>query len=456
MPSAPLIENDRSPLQAEGALPPGHGESEPPTGGSSSKKTVVFLIVALLIGGASWRIVSNRTSAKEQAARANAAMMADHPVPVTVAAVQQRSMPIYLTGLGSVTAYYTVTIKSRVDGQLMNVNFREGQEVAKGDLLAEIDPRPYQAALEQAQGQLLKDQASLENFKAELTRYSALYKAGVASKETLDLQQSNAGQFEGAIKVDQAAIDAAKVNLAYTKITSPIDGRVGLRIVDPGNIVHAADTTGLLVITQMRPIAVVFTLPEDQLPQVNKLLRNGQSPEVTAYDRSDTQQLATGKLLTLDNQIDITTGTAKLKAVFPNTDEALFPNQFVNIRLIVEQRPNAIVVPSAALQHGSQGDFVYVVGDDKTVAVQPVKVDITEGQSMLIDKGLKAGQLVVIDGQEKLKPGSKVVPRMAGSGGPGAVQPADSLGNEGALAPPLPVRSLGRTQGRAHAQEHRR
>ena len=241
------------------------------------------------------------------------------------------------------------------------------------------------------------------------------------------------------------------MNLAYTRITSPINGRVGLRIVDPGNIVHATDATGLLVITQLRPIAVVFTLPEDQLPQVIKLLHKGQQPAVVAYDRSDTQQLATGKLLTVDNQIDQTTGTDKLKAVFANVDDSLFPNQFVNVRLIVELRQNAIVIPAAALQHGSEGDFVYVVDADKSVTAKPVRVDLTEGQDLLIGSGLQAGEQVVVDGQEKLRSGSKVITRIAGTGAPATVQIPSQGRNPGTSTPSNPATPSGvPARGRQH------
>ena len=442
---APVVQDPRP---SSRSVPPGFDSEPPPAKGSSGKKLLLVLVLVLLVGGAVWRIVVNRRAQQEQAAKAAAAQQSDRPIPVTVAPVQQKSMPIYLTGLGSVTAYYTVTIKSRVDGQLMRVNFREGQEVKAGDLLAVIDPRPYQATLEQAQGQLTKDLAQLANFKAELARYNALYTSGVVSKETLDLQQSNYGQYEGTVKADQATIDSAKVNLAYTRITSPINGRIGLRIVDPGNIVHATDATGLLVITQLRPIAVIFTLPEDQLPQVIKLLHKGQQPAVVAYDRSDTQQLATGKLLTVDNQIDQTTGTDKLKAVFANEDDALFPNQFVNIRLIVEQRQNAIVIPAAALQHGSEGDFVYVVDADKSVTAQLVKVDLTEGQDLLIGSGLHAGQQVVVDGQEKLRTGSKVITRIAGTGAPATVQVPGTTRNPASLNEAAP------NAAPAHGRQH--
>ncbi|MHB1023778.1 MAG: MdtA/MuxA family multidrug efflux RND transporter periplasmic adaptor subunit [Acidobacteriaceae bacterium] len=412
MSSVQLSENTSS--SSGNPLPPDQYSSEPPSGGSPLRKIVV-LVILLVVAAAVWRIAANRRSEEAQANKAKSAAMADRPVPVAAAPVEQKTMPVYLTGLGSVTPYYSVTIKSRVDGQLMHVNFREGQEVQVGALLAEIDPRPYQAVLEQAQGQLARDQAQLANYQAEYHRYESLYNAGVVSKETLDAQRSNFGQFEGTIKADQAAIDSARVNLAYCRITSPIRGRIGLRLVDPGNIVHATDTTGLLVINQLHPITVIFTLPEDQLPQVIQLLRAGHSLNVDAYDRSDTTLLSKGKLLTMDNQIDQTTGTAKLKAVFANEEETLFPNQFVNIHLILQQRPNAIVIPAAALQHGNQGDFVYVVQPDKTVAIRPIHVDLTEGSSLLVGSGLKAGELVVTDGQEKLRPGSKVVVHTAAS-----------------------------------------
>ena len=400
-----------------------------------------------------WKVRANQR--QQDAETQKLAAAADRPVPVSVIPVQQKNMPIYLTALGTVTAYNTVTVRSRVDGQLMRVNFREGQAVRKGQLLIEIDPRPYQAALEQAQGQLARDQANAKNADAEAARYTALYQAGVVSRESQQAQISTSGQATGTLTADQAAIDAARVNLVYTKITSPIDGVVGLRQVDPGNIVHAADTTGLVVVTQLQPISVIFTLPEDYLPQVLQMTRSGKRLAVEAYDRSEATHLASGSLLTLDNQIDTTTGTDKVKAVFDNRENTLFPNQFVNVRLILQQRPNALVIPAAAVQTGAQGNFVYVLRDgdppkelqdanDATrnggkgrkagskagsraatgsqqqpktpphyVVMQPIKIDLTEGTQVILAEGLKAGDQIVIDGQEKLKNGSRVIPHAA-------------------------------------------
>jgi multidrug efflux system membrane fusion protein len=286
--------------------------------------------------------------------------MANMAVPVQVAQVQQRTIPIYLTGLGTIMPYYSVKIIPRVTGELVRVNFREGQDVRKGDELMTIDPRPYQATLDQAIGQLARDQAQLQNNQAEYNRYKALYDQGVVSKEQADTMQSNLGQFVGAIKADQAAIESAQLNVTYCHIKSPIDGKVGLRLVDPGNLV-TANTTQTLVVNQFRPIAVYFTLPEDSLQRVLTKLRADHKLDAIAFDRSDTEQLESGQLTAADNQIDVTTGTDKLKAVFSNQDEKLFPNQFVNVHLVLEQRNNAIVVPAAAIQHGTDGDYVWVV-----------------------------------------------------------------------------------------------
>jgi multidrug efflux system membrane fusion protein len=415
-------------------LEPASTPSETPSG-SRLRLTLVLLFLLAIASLIAWRIHSSNLATQADAEKA--ASDSTRPIPVQVLAVQRKTVPVALTALGTVTAYNTVTINTRVSGQLLHVNFTEGQAVHKGQTLLEIDPKPYQAALDQALGQLAKDQANLKNTQAEADRYSALYAAGVTSKEQQQLQVSNAGQAAGSIKADQAAIEAARVNLGYTRIVSPIDGIVGLRQVDPGNIVNTGQTTGLVVITQIHPIAVIFTLPEDQLPQVQRAMRSsGKALSVEAYDRSDSHLLATGTLLTIDNQIDTTTGTAKLKAVFSNADNSLFANQFVNVRLILNQRPNALVVPTAAIENGTKGDFVFVVNPGPTPSAKrknqplsststtpekdtaqfhadstPVHVDFTLGTHSILAEGtLQSGQQVVVDGQEKLVDGGDVSP----------------------------------------------
>src|SRR5215471_718404 len=285
--------------------------------------------------------------------------MGNFSVSVVVAAAHRGDLPVYFNGLGNVTAYNTVTVRSRVDGQIVNVAFKEGQYVHEGDLLVQIDPRPFQVQLEQAQGQLAKDQAQRKDAQVNLERFQLLFKEGVIPQQQLDTQGAQVGQFDGAIRTDQAQIDNAKLQLVYCHITAPISGRVGLRLVDIGNIIHATDPNGLLVITQLQPISVIFALPQDQLPQVAAKLRNGGQLAVDAFDRDDTSKIESGKLLTIDNQIDTTTGTYKLKAVFDNSKNVLFPNQFVNIHLLVDVKKDLVIVPAAAIQRGPQGTYVY-------------------------------------------------------------------------------------------------
>lgn len=337
-------------------------------------------------------------------------------MPVTVTPVQVEDVPYYLTGLGSVTAFYTVSVKSRVDGELVQVNFREGQNVKQGDLLAVIDPRPFQVQLEQAEAQLFKDQASLRDARLNLTRFKGLLQnSGAMSQQQVDTQASTVDQLDGAVRNDQATVDNAKLQLTYCHITSPVTGRVGLRQVDPGNIVHAADTTPMLVVTQLQPITVIFTLPEDNLPAVAQHMAKGTLP-VDAYSRDNQTKLAAGKLLTIDNQIDQTTGTAKLKGVFDNKDNMLWPNQFVNIRLQLNTQKNALVIPAAAVQRGPQGTYVFVMKQDKTVDLRPVTIAFTQNNNSVVSNGVTANEVVVTDGQDKLQAGSKVEPHFQGQG----------------------------------------
>lgn len=366
-----------------------------------------WLILLLLAAAVLWLLKTGRVRA--QGARTGSARPArTFAVPIAAATARLGNIPVYLEGLGSVMPLYTVTVRTRVDGQLMNVYYSEGQFVRAGDVLAEVDPRPFQVQLEQAEGQMARDQALLANAKLDLTRYRTLLEQDAIPRQQLDTQVSTVGQYEGAVKVDQSAIDNAKLQLTYCRITAPISGRVGLRLVDPGNMVHASDTNGLLVITQMQPITVLFTLPEDSIAAVLRKLSAGTQLAVDAYNRDKSVKLAAGRLLTADNQIDQNTGTVRLKAVFENRQEVLFPNQFVNVRLLLEVKPSQVIVPSVAIQRGAQGTFVYIVKPDRTAEVRPVAVGIVEGNIASVDRGVKAGEIVVTDGAEKLQPGSKV------------------------------------------------
>ena len=356
------------------------------------------------------------------------------PVPVALATVQKGEMPVTLTGLGTVTPLATVTVKTQINGYLTEVAFQEGQMVKKGDFLAQIDPRPYQVALEQAEGQLAKDQALLRNAQLDLQRYNTLVAQNSIARQTRDTQVSLVAQDQAAIKTDQAQVDAQKLNLVYAHIISPVTGRVGLRQVDAGNYVQTSDPNGIVVVTQLQPISVIFTLPEDNLPAVMKQVRAGGTLQVAAYDRTGATELGKGRLETVDNQIDTTTGTVKLRAIFDNEQETLFPNQFVNIQLLVDTLHDTDIVPVSAIQHGAPGAFVYVVKPDQTAAVQKVKLGPGDGQHIAVIDGLQPGDKVVVDGSDRLREGAKVslaTTGNSGDAGPGAQQNKDRQQGQG-------------------------
>jgi len=329
-------------------------------------------------------------------------------IPVVAATARIGNLPIYLNGLGSVTPVYTVTVRTRVDGQLFSVPVREGQMVSAGDVIAEIDPRPFQVQLLQAQGQKERDEAFLANAKVDLERYRVLYSQNAVPQQQLATQISTVNQYEAMTKADEGAIESAKLNLTYAHITAPINGRIGLRLVDPGNIVHAADQNGLLVITQLQPITVIFNIAEDNVPQVMKKLQAGQRMVVDAWDRDFKTKIATGMLLTVDNQVDANTGTVRFKATFSNQDNSLFPSQFVNARLLMDTKRNTVLIPTAAIQHGPQATFVFVVKPDNTVEMRNIAQGPVENGTASVDHGLNAGEDVVTEGVDKLQQGTKV------------------------------------------------
>ena len=352
-----------------------------------------------------------------------------HAIPVAAAPVNPKDVPVFLRGLGNVAGSNTVTVKSRVDGQLVEVNFKEGQQVKKGDLLALIDPRPFQATLDQTKATLAKDEAQLADAKTNLDRFAALVKEQVIAQQQYDTQRSQVGQIQGQIGADKAQIENAQLQLSFTRITAPIPGVVGLRLVDVGNTIHASDPNGLVVITQIEPIAVIFTLPEDSIEPVIQRMKSGEL-SADAYTRDDQTKIATGKLVTVNNQIDPTTGTDKFKAILDNKEHTLWPNQFVNVRLLLETKKNALTIPVAAIQRGAQGTFVYVVKPDNSVESRPVQTSTTEGGIATVDNGLSAGEMVVTDGQDKLQPGSKVSVQGAGARRQAATDQKNSGGDE--------------------------
>ena len=385
------------PAAPERSLPP----PAAPKRGGSGLRWLGILVVLLILGWLVWHYFLSGGGGKHQAAQP--------PQPVGVAKVTTGDMHVVLTGLGTVTPMATITVQTQISGQLMSVGFKEGQLVKQGDFLAQIDPRPYQVSLAQAEGTLAHDLGLLAQAKSDLARYVSLNRQDSIAKQQVADQQFLVQQDEGTVAYDRANVDSSKLNLTYCHIVSPVSGRVGLRLVDPGNYVQTSGSTGLVVVTELQPISVIFVLPEDDIPDIAQQMQAGQTLQVTAYDRANAKLLATGSLITVDNTVDTTTGTVKLRATFPNTDFALFPNQFVNARLMLKTIPQeATEVPVAAVQHGAPGTFVYVLKPDNSVGVQVIQTGVTDGDNMEVTSGLKAGDTVVTDGTDRLRDGAKV------------------------------------------------
>jgi multidrug efflux system membrane fusion protein len=412
-------------------------EAPPPGDEKKGKSRAwVWLLVLCLLGGGAYYLSRGGATQDAKKTGKQDGKQGSRSVPVVTAPARQGNMEIFLNGLGTVAALNTVTVRTRVDGQLDKVAFTEGQFVKRGDLLAQIDPRPYQVQLEQAEGQMARDAAQLKNAKLDLERYRILLAQDSIPKQQYDTQVATVNQAEGTVKADQAAIDSAKLQIVYCRITSPLTGRIGLRLVDQGNMVHASDTNGLAVITQVQPIAVLFNITASDVPQVLAKMRAGRKLRVDAYDKAMEKKIATGELLTIDNQIDLTTGTLRFKALFANGDGALFPNQFVNARLLIDTRRNTVIVPEAAVQRKPQGTFAYVVKSDNTVEDRDIVLGPAEADERVVESGLSPGEVVVVEGVDKLQPGSKVSTRpVSGSGG--------SRGARGAGSPSQPGQGAG-------------
>ncbi|WP_095194108.1 MdtA/MuxA family multidrug efflux RND transporter periplasmic adaptor subunit [Pseudomonas sp. Irchel 3A7] len=387
----------------------------------SPRRWLFGLLVLLVIAALCWKFWPGGAAPKEGAQPKAVAGHAGRsggmrpgfggatgPVPVRVAPAVKGDFPLYYKALGTVTALNTINVRSRVGGELVKIHFEEGQMVKAGDLLAEIDPRPYQNALLQAEGTLLQNQAQLKNAQVDVERYTGLYKEDSIAKQTLDTAVALVGQYQGTVKTNQAAVNDARLNLEFTRIRAPITGRVGLRQLDVGNLVAANDTTALAIITQTQPISVAFTLPENSLDTVLARYRSGAKLPAEAWDRGDTKLQATGVLQSLDNQIDVTTGTLKFKARYDNRDQSLFPNQFVNVRLLADTLKDVVLAPSAAIQFGTNGTFVYALDGDKKVKIRQLKIGASDGENTVVTEGLAAGERVVLEGTDRLKDGSDV------------------------------------------------
>ncbi|WP_035715243.1 MdtA/MuxA family multidrug efflux RND transporter periplasmic adaptor subunit [Azorhizobium doebereinerae] len=423
--------NDPRPLRDLQGEPITLGEEKPPRRRFPWSALICAALIALVAAG--WWI------RPQEATPPGGRRAFTGPVPVATATAISGSLPVTLTALGTVTPLTTVTVRTQISGRLTKIFFKEGQDVKAGDPLAEVDPRPYEAALKQAQGQLARDQAQLRNAELDLTRFKTLVLKNAASQQSVDTQDALVQQYQGTVEMDQAQVRTAELNLEYCHIVAPVSGRLGIRLVDVGNYVQGGDSTGLVVIAQLRPITVVFSLPEDVVPAVMRRMSGGAELPVTVYDRNRRAKIATGKLTTVDNQVDVTTGTVKLKAEFDNEDGSLFPNQFVNVDLLVNTLDSIVVIPTAAVQRGAPGTYVYLVGPDNTVTVRKVTLGPSAGDKVAVNAGLAAGDKVVVDGADKLREGSKISEPDAPGAQPPAARPARD--GAGAAAPRRPQAS---------------